>query len=206
MVTLYLLGWKISISLVFLLGRWTYIITNSPLVYAFFKNQNTFYALIRLKKKKRYVFGEKKQAPLSTGKAQALSSRNKASLWKQVNLVFAQHFLGTVRRSSLCPQVLPANPVRIQPAPWCMWQTGFMSPARWINDLSKKLACSRDLIFFYVTVLTKAVLGHSGSWVSQENQLTNSQSLSSREGKALLLVSQQPKGVGVGWHEPQYQC
>ena len=148
MVTLYLLGWKISISLVFLLGRWTYIITNSPLVYAFFKNQNTFYALIRLKKKKRYVFGEKKQAPLSTGKAQALSSRNKASLWKQVNLVFAQHFLGTVRRSSLCPQVLPANPVRIQPAPWCMWQTGFMSPARWINDLSKKLACSRDLIFF----------------------------------------------------------
>ena len=73
-----------------------------------------------------------------------------------------------------------------------------MSPARWINDLSKKLACSRDLIFFYVTVLTKAVLGHSGSWVSRENQLTNSQSLSSREGKALLLVSQQPKGVGSG--------
>ena len=151
------------------------------------------------KKKKSMCIWGKKQAPLSTGKAQALSSRNKASLWKQVNLVFAQHFLGAVRHSSLYPQVLPANPLRIQPAPWCMWQTGFMSPARWINDFSKKLACSRDLIFFfYVTVLTKALLGHRGSWVSQENQLTNSQSLSSREGKALLLVSRQPKGEGSG--------
>lgn len=103
---------------------------------------------IEKKTKKTCIWGKKNKHPCPQT-AQALSSRNKASLWKQVNLVFAQHFLGTVRRSPLCPQVLPANPPRVQPAPWRMWQTGFMSPARWINDLSKRLACSRDLIFFF---------------------------------------------------------
>ena len=73
MATLYFLGWKISISLVFLLGRWTYIITGSPSVYAFFQNQNAFYALIRLKNKKGCVFGEKNKHPCPQAKPRLLA-------------------------------------------------------------------------------------------------------------------------------------
>lgn len=100
MVTLYLLGWKISISLVFLLEDELCIITNSSFGLCFC-NQNAFFMLLIRLKKKNDMYLRKNKHPCP-GKAQALSPRNKASLWKQVNLVFAQHFWAQSGALHLC--------------------------------------------------------------------------------------------------------
>lgn len=181
------------------IGRRAYIIMNSFLVDAFLQNQKVLYALLSCVLTEEYWWRKSKH-PWSQAKHSLLDQEIKQSC---IYSAFSEHVLILVS----CPRSLPCRPT--QKASWLPADCDrlVLCRQREINDLSKKLACSRDLICLFIYIFLYNSFSQSCSRTQRKlfprrtNLFTNDQSLSSRAVKSFGVCV---TSWGVGWDKHQY--